>query len=50
MSITIESLQTDVQSLRHELELNEEKMQMMVQYPGDKDSLDGEGGYYKLGL
>ncbi|XP_028396455.1 coiled-coil domain-containing protein 157-like [Dendronephthya gigantea] len=35
LSTTIEGLQTDVQRLRHELELNEEKIQMMVQYPGD---------------
>ena len=43
LSEAIESLQTDVERLQNELQVSEEKMKMIVQYPGDKDGLDSVG-------
>ena len=43
LSEAIQSLQTEVQQLQHELHVSEEKMQMIVQYPDDKERLGGEG-------
>ncbi len=31
--------------MQHELHVSEEKMQMIVQYPDDKERLGGEGEY-----
>ena len=45
LSEAIQSLQTEVQQLQHELHVSEEKMQMIVQYPDDKERLGGEGEY-----
>ena len=50
LSEAIQSLQTDVERLRHELQVSEEKMQMIVQYSDDRDSLGGEGECNILGF
>jgi hypothetical protein len=43
LSEAIQSLQTDVERLQCELQVSEEKMQMIVQYSDDRESLGSEG-------
>lgn len=43
LSEAIQSLQTDVERLQHELQVSEDKMAMIVQYPSDHDGFGCEG-------
>ena len=47
LSEAIRGLELDVQRLEHELQDSEHKMRMIVQHPGDKDSLIG-GGTFRI--
>ena len=45
LSEAIRGLEMDVQRLEHELQDSEDKMRMIVQHPGDQDSLSGGGKF-----
>ena len=48
LSEAIRGLEMDVQRLEHELQDSEDKMRMIVQHPGDQDSLSGGGKFPML--